>query len=1085
MATVNGIDLIFKTIPETTHKAIIDGADVIPFAGSDGKFYYITRDELFTQLGGITSGFVGALAIADTPTLDGMYIASESGPYTNAGGIVVDLTKGITFIVKTGSAFEKVVVPVDSDAYVLRTDVVDDLTTGGVDNVLSAEQGKYIGNTIPRHKWLVDGANGELQFEGAVVDEQPLLHILDKAIIDVEAFRPATKFIILKLANFFDNQPLGYRADIRVAFADTEDDLYADINTLPSAQFAGNFPNDTVQDIYLTSVTGGHAVKIRIDLAAFNNQHYRYDFNVGGGGYSKSGLRVDRVKYAPISPALVDNNLVWQASGNQAPSGYFFNKAIKEVKVFGQDNMMYAFWTFTKVGSSLDIEIRGCKYDSTGVINSSKDDYVVMRSNDLPLAPGINLISVPIANQTNTVAGVSIVIDSDELIGDFIGTGVNPLTPEFFSGGVSSAILAQNYHFTRLGYFSVGGDPVENSGYEMAEAMYIPEGAATMNIIGRFDANANATFMDDKGRVIGFGIDDGSGGKYSGGSTFTNPSFDIPAEARFVKVAVLVDSPRNYAVKVNGGLSDYRGFDKNVSADSIASVLYDNNYAGDFQVSKYSLDKKVSNAGGDLTAIETNYSSGLDRLSQLKVDGAKIIPSFTYPGGTITGGALCAVDKNGVMYFYNVNQKCIFKSPDGGETFEVLFDANTTPEVFNRTGTHSQARETIIPMDNGELLIPFERVEEIFSTDPVDRNSVYHSVWVTGNGQTTISRAFKFSYESYLKDLDPGDPQYLWPVTSSGAMLGHWTHDVMDNMIVITEYGESTSRYWYEQGQPGGNARGISGRAWVSFDYGITWKKMFDMDRKIDGNPANEADNNWFYVDSFDGRMMAHMHSIHIDRLRRKVWLTNGDGSNYLYSVDIDNLEAWYATAPAVDPEAKPAYLGTDTFPDWSIHQVNALGGPQLKQMDYNKQQISVMQSSEYGLMLGHDAPREIALIAHDRSIKDGDLVIDPTFSFEFREDYATDQDFENSKKGTVGFVQQITRKDNSSPFLWLHTGPVPRIWATFDGITFAEVLKSEDPDLFGFCAGLFFDYTRNKIYMNPQVGGASADAGYYVIKEI
>src|SRR5690606_4133999 len=109
MATVNGIDLVFKKIPETTHKALIDGDEVIPFAGPDGTFYYITRDEFFSQLGGFTSGFQGEIALADTPSVDGMYIPSQSGTYVNAGGVVVDLSEGITFIIKNGSTFETVV----------------------------------------------------------------------------------------------------------------------------------------------------------------------------------------------------------------------------------------------------------------------------------------------------------------------------------------------------------------------------------------------------------------------------------------------------------------------------------------------------------------------------------------------------------------------------------------------------------------------------------------------------------------------------------------------------------------------------------------------------------------------------------------------------------------------------------------------------------------------------------------------------------------------------------------------------------------------------------------------------------------
>src|SRR5690606_27914547 len=131
MATVNGIDLVFKKIPETTHKAIIDGDEVIPFAGPDGTFYYITRDELFSQLGGITSGFVGVLYISDTPTEDGMYLAAESGEYVNAGNIEVDLSDGLTFIVKEGSNYDGIVIPIEN--------AVDGLVQPGDDRAVSGD----------------------------------------------------------------------------------------------------------------------------------------------------------------------------------------------------------------------------------------------------------------------------------------------------------------------------------------------------------------------------------------------------------------------------------------------------------------------------------------------------------------------------------------------------------------------------------------------------------------------------------------------------------------------------------------------------------------------------------------------------------------------------------------------------------------------------------------------------------------------------------------------------------------------------------------------------------------------------------
>jgi hypothetical protein len=71
------------------------------------------QKELQSQIDGLASGFVGGLSIADTPTEDGLYIASESGTYTNAGNLVVDLTTYLTFISVTDSqsTFTKTEVP--------------------------------------------------------------------------------------------------------------------------------------------------------------------------------------------------------------------------------------------------------------------------------------------------------------------------------------------------------------------------------------------------------------------------------------------------------------------------------------------------------------------------------------------------------------------------------------------------------------------------------------------------------------------------------------------------------------------------------------------------------------------------------------------------------------------------------------------------------------------------------------------------------------------------------------------------------------------------------------------------------------
>lgn len=112
MATLNGMAATFKKIPETTHKALIAGDEVIPFAAQDGTFYYITRDELFNQLGGLTAGFVGVIDTTDILDVDGIYIPETSGIYNNADGLVIDTADGLNLIIKNGSIYQKAVIPV-------------------------------------------------------------------------------------------------------------------------------------------------------------------------------------------------------------------------------------------------------------------------------------------------------------------------------------------------------------------------------------------------------------------------------------------------------------------------------------------------------------------------------------------------------------------------------------------------------------------------------------------------------------------------------------------------------------------------------------------------------------------------------------------------------------------------------------------------------------------------------------------------------------------------------------------------------------------------------------------------------------
>ena len=78
---------------------------------------------LQTQIDAFAQGNIGVLMIADTPVIDGTYIAGESGTYINAGDgtLVVDLTNTLTYIVvaDTQTTFSKIEIPINTLGYLV------------------------------------------------------------------------------------------------------------------------------------------------------------------------------------------------------------------------------------------------------------------------------------------------------------------------------------------------------------------------------------------------------------------------------------------------------------------------------------------------------------------------------------------------------------------------------------------------------------------------------------------------------------------------------------------------------------------------------------------------------------------------------------------------------------------------------------------------------------------------------------------------------------------------------------------------------------------------------------------------------
>lgn len=68
----------------------------------------------------VQGSFGGSASPSDTPNITNniWYFATTSGTYTNFGGLVVDVTEGLTILVYDGSTWEKSVVPIDLTNYI-------------------------------------------------------------------------------------------------------------------------------------------------------------------------------------------------------------------------------------------------------------------------------------------------------------------------------------------------------------------------------------------------------------------------------------------------------------------------------------------------------------------------------------------------------------------------------------------------------------------------------------------------------------------------------------------------------------------------------------------------------------------------------------------------------------------------------------------------------------------------------------------------------------------------------------------------------------------------------------------------------
>src|SRR5690606_3272069 len=74
---------------------VTEPSDWIVVSGSDGVAYKIRQDDFKAWLGTVQTIAPREISPTDPePGLDGLYIPTEDGTYTNAGGLVVDRSEG-------------------------------------------------------------------------------------------------------------------------------------------------------------------------------------------------------------------------------------------------------------------------------------------------------------------------------------------------------------------------------------------------------------------------------------------------------------------------------------------------------------------------------------------------------------------------------------------------------------------------------------------------------------------------------------------------------------------------------------------------------------------------------------------------------------------------------------------------------------------------------------------------------------------------------------------------------------------------------------------------------------------------------
>lgn len=819
--------------------------------------------------------------------------------------------------------------------------------------------------------------------------------------------------------------------------------------------------SNTARDLVLTGFGGPYTIDSNGFIKVYNNATpQKYELIIDTKRFA------DNVAYSFTASSKKDGLLLTSALeyvdmpycqgniGDTAGVGgaFAFARAVKFIEAKGNlSNKVIRFDYIQKTATIVVIQFR--IYDEI-----TKTNVVLRKTYTHAEFVGVlNATPYGIAgpNYSSLPYGLALVIDADHLnqhFADYATWSISPLDATksaFNEVSVSEICLIDIYDLQTAGYCDWRGYWSETAGYRrMSIGVKIPEGTTSIKATGGFDKNANIVFGDASGRLIegGYALKNADGTKYSGDEIITSVNVAIPAGAKYLHMSTLAANLSTAMLNVIGNFkhTPKRDF------KTVQDVLLDKTMPdGVYTAQKY-LFRKNGNSLNDLQVI----------------DGTNLSLADTYSASELKQGSgfgQLVFYKKGEYYYYNGMAREIYVEVDGVKT--TLTNRTMHPTAWAKSATQQQGRTVIEVLDDDSIL--FAMLESQAN------GSQTYSLWKMKVGQEP-QRCFMYSHDSYADSE-------LVVRSANGCPLGDWCFAYAKGLIFATEYGAGTSKYWYDQATSGGNGRGVSSRVWVSADNGETWYVCLNLNELK--NPAQPISNtNWKYFDSTNDKNMTHIHCIKYDAYADRIYMTNGDSTARLFSVSIDEVKTWLATATPVVPTQIPVYAQA-TGLTWNVLKLNDWQWHTNVNYHNMRQQHTAIFPIEQGLLLGHDAAREFMYIAHRKGILDQNtLALEPSYSWESRNDFDAAWQFFQSQTLTDGFVMAMVRNKKSDPVLTLHSasGKYCRIWATYNGFGHCEVFKSTLNEITFGCRA-FFDDDGN-IILSTGADTGSWSSGYYLL---